>query len=244
MPAFDRVLTDVQITEWQADQRACPGCRNRRSVKGHHPIVFRTPFGKLRSASERVRICPCTQSPTASVSPLAELLRERFSPEMVYLETKFASLVPYGLTVRLMDEVLLLDRPIGTERVRRHLFRVAEAHEAELASAPTNLTIDERTEPNNALPDGQGWFEAIAGKSLVSFHRDGQDRDPSGRRFAFVQTVDDKPRARLVDTLRQQRGCSRRSSSYPMAPTLYAVCNRTSPRKPSTCWTGTTSPCG
>ncbi len=50
----------------------------------------------------------------------------------------------------------------------------------------------------------QGWFEAIAGKSLVSFHRDGRDPDPSGRCFAFVQTVDDKPRARLVDTLRQQ----------------------------------------
>jgi hypothetical protein len=50
----------------------------------------------------------------------------------------------------------------------------------------------------------QGWFEAIAGKSLVSFHRDGRVPDPSGRCFAFVQAVDDKPRARLVDTLRQQ----------------------------------------
>jgi hypothetical protein len=48
------------------------------------------------------------------------------------------------------------------------------------------------------------WFEVIAGKSLVSFHRDGRVPDPSGRCFAFVQTVDDQPRARLVDTLRQQ----------------------------------------
>jgi hypothetical protein len=48
------------------------------------------------------------------------------------------------------------------------------------------------------------WFEAIAGKSLASFHRDGRVADPSGRCFAFVQTVDDKPCARLVDTLRQQ----------------------------------------
>ena len=142
---IQQVLTDVQVAEWQADQRACPGCRNRRSLKGHHPIVFRTPFGKLRFASERVRVCPCTQSSTVSVSPLAELLSERVSPEMLYLETKFASLVSYGLTVRLMDEVLPLDRPIGAERVRRHLFRVAEAHEAELASAPTNITVDERT---------------------------------------------------------------------------------------------------
>jgi hypothetical protein len=216
---IQQVLTNVQVTEWQADQRACAGCRNRRSLKGHHPIVFRTPFGTLRFASERVRVCPCTRSPTVSVSPLAELLSERVSPEMLYLEAKLTSLVSDGLTVRLMDEALPLDRPIGAERVRRHLFRVAEAHEAELASAPTNITVDERTGPNNALPDGplyvgmdggyvrgreQGWFEAIVGKSLVSFHRDGRDPAPSGRCFAFVQTVDDKPRARLVDTLSQQ----------------------------------------
>jgi hypothetical protein len=216
---IQQVLTGVQVAEWQADQRACPDCGNRRPLKGHHRIVFRTPFGKLRLDSERVRVCPCAQSPTISVSPLADLLSERVSPEMLFLETKFASLVSYGLTVRLLDELLPFDRPIGTERVRRHLFRVAEAHEAELASAPTSITVDERTGPNSELPDGslfvgmdggyvrgreQAWFEAIAGKSLISFHRDGRVPDPAGRCFAFVQTVDDKPRARLVDTLRQQ----------------------------------------
>ena len=97
---IQQVLADVQVAEWQADQRACPDCRSRRSLKGHHPIVFRTPFGALRFASERVRICPCTKRPTVSMSPLAELLSERVSPEMLYLETKFASLVSYGLTVR------------------------------------------------------------------------------------------------------------------------------------------------
>jgi hypothetical protein len=48
------------------------------------------------------------------------------------------------------------------------------------------------------------WFEVIAGKSLVSFHRAGRAPDPSGHCFAFVQTVGDQPRARLVDTLHQQ----------------------------------------
>jgi hypothetical protein len=257
---IQQVLTNVQVTEWQADQRACAGCRNRRSLKRHHPIVFRTPFGTLRFASERVRVCPCTRSPTVSVSPLAELLSERVSPEMLYLEAKLTSLVSDGLTVRLMDEALPLDCPIGAERVRRHLFRVAEAHEAELASAPTNITVDERTGPNNALPDGplyvgmdggyvrgreQGWFEAIVGKSLVSFHRDGRDPAPSGRCFAFVQTVDDKPRARLVDTLSQQGMQPQQQVVFlSVGATLYAVGSKTSPRKPSTCWTGTLSLCG
>jgi hypothetical protein len=91
----------------------------------------------------------------------------------------------------------------------------------------------------------QGWFTAIAGKSLASFHRDGRDPDPSGRCFAFVQTVDDKPRARLVDTLSQQGMQPQQQVVFlSVGATLYAVGSKTSPRKPSTCWTGTLSPCG
>ncbi len=216
---IQQVLAGAQVAEWQADQRACPDCGHRRSLKGHHPIVFRTLFGMLRLDSERLRACPCSATPKRSLGPLPDLLPERISPELLYLETKFASLVSYGQTVRLMGELLPLDRPIHAELVRRHLFRLAEAHDAELASAPSGITLGERTGPNTAPPDGplfvgldggyvrgrdQDWFEVIAGKSLVSFHRDGRVPDPSGRCFAFVQTVDDKPRARLIDTLRQQ----------------------------------------
>ncbi len=216
---IQQVLAGAQVAQWRADQRACPDCGRRRSLKGRHRIVFRTPFGALRLDSERLRTCLCAKKPAGSMSPLAELPRERVSPEMLYLETKFPSLVSYGLTVGLLSELLPLERPIGAERVRRHLFRVAEAHEAELASAPTSIKLDERPSVSNAPPDGplfvgidggyvrgrdKNWFEVVAGKSLVSFHRDGRAPDPSGRCFAFVQTVDDQPRARLVDTLRQQ----------------------------------------
>jgi len=96
-----QVLAGAQVAEWHADQRAYPDCGRRRSLKGRHHIVFRTPFGALRH-SERLRTCPCAKRPAGSMSPLAELLRERVSAEMLYLETKFASLVSYGLTVGLL----------------------------------------------------------------------------------------------------------------------------------------------
>ena len=48
------------------------------------------------------------------------------------------------------------------------------------------------------------WFEVIAGKSVVSFHHACREPDSSGRCFAFVQTVDDRPRARLIAVLRRQ----------------------------------------
>jgi hypothetical protein len=254
---IQQVLAGAQVMEWQEDQRACLDCGRRRSLKGHHRIVYRTPFGTLRLDSERLRACRCAGPPRRSLSPLAELLGERNSPELLYLETKFALLASYGLTVRLMGELLPLDRPIGAERVRRHLFRVADTHEAELASVPTSIVPDKPTGPHNTPPDGplfvgidggyvrgreQGWFEVIAGKSLVSFHRDG--RMPGvvslSSKLSTTSRVPGSP-IRCVN-----RACSHSSklSYYPMASTPCGACSRTSLRKPSICWTGSMSPCG
>jgi hypothetical protein len=196
---IQQVLASHQVAAWQKARRACPECGGRRSLKGHHPLIFRTAFGVLRLNGERLRSCPCAERPIGSTNPLAALLRERVSPEMLYLQTKFASLMSYGLTVRLLGKLLPLERPIGAEQARRHLFRVAEAHEAELASAPSSVTLDKRPGLCNAPPDGplfvgidggyvrgrnQDWFEVIAGKSVVSFHRDGRVPDPAGRCFS------------------------------------------------------------
>jgi hypothetical protein len=80
----------------------------RSANEGAHEIVYRTLFGKVRLESPRFYICSCRKRATRSVSPLAELLKERTAPEMVYLESKFAALMSYGLTVELLAEVLPL----------------------------------------------------------------------------------------------------------------------------------------
>ena len=40
----------------------------------------------------------------------------------------------------------------------------------------------------------QGWFEVIAGKSVVAFRREDEGEVPSAKCFGFVQTYDEKPR--------------------------------------------------
>ena len=69
---------------------------------------FVPPFGKLKLDSPQLYRCPCEAQGTKGVSPLAELLPERTSPELAYLETKFAALVSYGLSVQLLHELLPL----------------------------------------------------------------------------------------------------------------------------------------
>ena len=50
----------------------------------------------------------------------------------------------------------------------------------------------------------EGWFEVIAGKSVVAFRREAEDETPSAKCFGFVQTYDDKPRRRLWELMKSQ----------------------------------------
>jgi hypothetical protein len=49
-----------------------------------------------------------------------------------------------------------------------------------------------------------GFFEVIAGKSIVAFRRHEAEDIPSAKRFGFVQTYDTKPRRRLWELLKSQ----------------------------------------
>ena len=204
-----------QVAEFVAQQVCCPDCGRRRPRKGRHEIVYRTLFGKLRLDSPRLYACPCQQRDRASASPLAELFPERTAPELTYLETKFAALMSYGLTVELLAEILPLGVELNTTAVRRHVRNVAERLEGELGAEQPHF-IEGCQRDWNQLPrpdppltvglDGgyvharsprsrtEGSFEVIVGKVLKA------GGDPTC--FAFVPNVDTRPKRRLFEALR------------------------------------------
>ena len=49
-----------------------------------------------------------------------------------------------------------------------------------------------------------GFFEVIAGRSIVAFKREHAEASPSAKRFAFVQTYDTKPRRRVWELMKSQ----------------------------------------
>ncbi len=91
-----QTMVERQVSQYLEQQISCPECRMKRRQRGAHIIVYRTLFGKLRLRSARLIHCACQSLPTKSFSPLAQLLSERTAPELLYLETKFASLLSYG----------------------------------------------------------------------------------------------------------------------------------------------------
>lgn len=177
-----------QVNQHLAEHSRCLVCGQPLGRKGKHTILFRTLFGKLTLESPRYYECACQKKPEKlSSSPLAELLKERTAPELAYLEAKFVSLIPYGMTAKLMAEILPMGNAISTASLHRNLEKVAERLESELGEEKGQF-IDgyprdwaQLPPPNLPLTVGldggyvhakdqksrtEGWFEVIAGKGV------------------------------------------------------------------------------
>ncbi|MGH3687350.1 MAG: hypothetical protein ACRDSM_20335 [Pseudonocardiaceae bacterium] len=215
--AVQDTLVAHQVSTAVAAEVACPRCGRARRHKDHHTIVVRSLFGTLRLPSPRWWHCPCTAAPTRTFRPLAVLLPERTTPELRYLESKFAGLVSYGASAGLLAELLPLGRPLHPEVIRRQTHTIAQRLEDELGDEQTSFITgcprDWAELPRPELPlvvglDGgyvhsstqrsrrDGWFEVIAGKVMPA--------DGPAKCFGYVQTYDKKPKRRLFEILTSQ----------------------------------------
>jgi hypothetical protein len=215
LASIQEAMVKHQAEEYVEQQRHCPHCGKQRGHKGRHEVVWRSLFGKLRIHSPRLYTCRCTPQKAKSFSPLAGLLPERSAPELLYLQTKWASLMSYGLTVDILADVLpmqtntqtvILNTQNAAERMERELgdeqYMFAHGCPAEWAELPPpdgRMTVGLDGGYVHAR-DGDnrkaGWFEVIAGKSVTW--------DEEAKCFGFVHAYDEKPKRRLFELLQSQ----------------------------------------
>jgi hypothetical protein len=69
------------------------------------------------------------------------LLPEQIAPELLFMETKWASLVSYGLTVQALTDFLPVDATLSVSTVRSHALAIAQRCEAELSEEPLKFPI-------------------------------------------------------------------------------------------------------
>ncbi|MGH3601124.1 MAG: ISKra4 family transposase [Pseudonocardiaceae bacterium] len=212
--AVQDTMVDQQIQRAVTAQAPCPHCGRARRHKDTRTIVVRSLFGVLRLPSPRWWHCACREQPTRTFQPLAQLLPERTTPELTYLQARFAGLVSYGITAELLGELLPLGRKLHPAMVRRQTQAVAARLEGELGEEQFSFIdtcqADREELPRPNLPltvglDGgyvhssqqrsrrDGWFEVIAGKVVPA-----QGRPTC---FGYVQTYDTKPKRRLFEVL-------------------------------------------
>ena len=213
-------VASQQVSEDLRRRRTCPNCGQRYHSKEAGTSAVETVFGAVAVPNPRWERCPCQTQGAKTFRPTATWLKGRTSPERLYLETKWGSLIPYEKVADLLKEVLPVSESTHHETVREHLQTVAERMEAELGEERQPYPVQPEVTAELPLPDGpmtvgidggyvraahkEGCFEVIAGRSVVAFRRREEDAGPPPKCFGFVQTYDPKPRRRLWELMKSQ----------------------------------------
>jgi hypothetical protein len=184
-------LVAAQAANFLARHRCCELCGRHLQSKGRCRILFRTAFGTIPLVSPRLYRCACQPAASKTFSPLTALFTGHTAPELLYLETRWASLVSFGLTAGLLKDVLPVDTRTNAATIRNHLHKVALRQEAELGDErPRFVEGDSANGKGLPMPEGpivvgidgaylRNWhdkhrkFEVIVGKSVpeVRDHR-------------------------------------------------------------------------
>ncbi len=145
-----RALVNGQTNRFVLAVRNCPRCAAALSTKSGHTIQYRTVFGKVSIDSPQLRVCRCNQGTAGkSFSPVALAIPLRVSPELEYLQVKWAAHLPYATATTLLKEILPVDQAISTSGLRNRVWAVGQALDDHAESAirgerdypPTNSKV-------------------------------------------------------------------------------------------------------
>lgn len=138
-------------------------------------------------------------------------------PELLYLESQFAALMSYGLSVKLLAEVLPIDEHLNAATVRHHTQRAAPRLESELGKkqfmfiegcerdwavlprpdTPLTVGMDGGYVRSCERQSGsKRTFEIITGKSIAD--------DGGSKCFGLVNSYDEKPKRQVFEGLKSQ----------------------------------------
>jgi hypothetical protein len=210
---LQQVIVLQQTSQYVASHRSCPHCEKNRRIKGSYEIQYRTLFGIIPIPNARLYYCNCEGARAKTFGVLNDWLSDHNSPELQYIETKWASLMSYGMTVDLLKEVLPVNDSLDAETVRHHLHKAAMRQDEQLKDQPRFISgcqnqwadLPKPGKPLTVGIDG-GYvrdynnrktnFEVIVAKSF--------SKTEAPKRLGFVQALDCEPERRLMNMLKKQ----------------------------------------
>jgi hypothetical protein len=228
LAAVQDTLVEHQVTTALSAQIRCPDCGIPHRHKDSRSIVMRTLFGTLRLDSPAGGTAPARRGRPARSAHWPPFSGSGPTPELSYLQARFAGQVSYGLSADLLNEILPLGRALHATTVRRQVQATAQRLEDEpgdeRSAFITGCPADWAELPRPDLPlvvglDGgyvhsctqrtrrEGWFEVIAGKAVRA--------DGRSCCFGYVQTYDSKPKRRLFEVLASQGMQANQQVTFP-----------------------------
>jgi hypothetical protein len=96
-------------------------------------------YGKVTVKSPRLWSCACQQtssSPRQVIHPLSKALPSRVTPELEYLQAKWAGHLPYRQATSMLKEVLPLDKGISFSGTRDRIRVLGMQIDADIVKLP------------------------------------------------------------------------------------------------------------
>ena len=217
LSAIQDKMVSEQVKAAITEQVACPACGRPRRHKDARDIVVRSLFGTLRLPSPRWWHCQCSPQESRTFSRSGRCAARSDHARAAVPGGQVRGLASYGLSAKLLAEILPLGRPLHATVLCRQVQGVAQRLEDELGKEQWSFMEgcpgewEKLACPDLPLVVGldggyvhsseqrsrrDGWFEVVAGKSVP-------DHGPA-KSFGFVQIYDAKPKRRLFEVLTSQ----------------------------------------
>ncbi|SEF06504.1 hypothetical protein SAMN05519104_8221 [Rhizobiales bacterium GAS188] len=138
-------LVRAQTKEYCRGRRRCPRCGSQRPLKDVRTRRLLSLFGTVEVRAPRFLPCRCAVTSRHTLSPVAEIMPDRCTPEYERLIAKMGSLLPYRRARTLLAEFLPLADVPAVETTRRRTTRVGARLERSATIQPPPPTTEARS---------------------------------------------------------------------------------------------------
>ena len=124
LAGVQRVLVTAQTDAHCRHRRRCSHCGAARPLKDHRPRRLVSLFGTVEVRAPRFEPCRCGVACRRTLTPVAEIMPDRCTPEYERVMAGMGSALPYRRARTLLAELLPLDTAPDVETVRRRTLQV------------------------------------------------------------------------------------------------------------------------
>ena len=128
-------LVQAQTEEYCRSRRLCQHCGGQRPLKDIRSRRLTSLFGVVQVHAPRFSPCRCGVASRRTITPVAEIMPDRCTPEYERTLAKMGALLPYRRARSLLEEFFPLGDPPEVETIRQRTLHVGARLERE-AVAP------------------------------------------------------------------------------------------------------------
>ena len=178
--SMQAVVLREQVSQFVTRAACCRQCSAQLATKDSKTIVYRTAFGKARLDSPRLYStcngCGASAAGRASFSPLAEALPERTHPQWLWLQSRYAAVMPYRLAQIFLRDAFPAGQSLPVSSIKVNARRIGQRLDAETQAAVETIVLRPRSSQQESLPLGPrieleidaGYIRAVPQREGVS----------------------------------------------------------------------------